>query len=259
MNYDLLWQMAAVVFLYMNIMFVLALLLKRNDIVDVAWGMGFVVLAVFMLGREQGYHWRRLLLSALVFVWGLRLSIYLYLRNKGKKEDFRYAKWRKDWGKHWVIRSYLQVFITQGFFMVLVAYPLIIIIGDPSPTAKPGDFLGWALWLLGFFFEAVGDAQLMRFKSDAANRGKIMNRGLWRYTRHPNYFGETCMWWGLFFICLQVRSGWLALLSPVVMNFLLLKVSGVPMLERKYQDNPEYQHYIRSTSSFIPRIPRTQS
>ncbi len=108
MNYDLLWQMAAVVFLYMNIMFVLALLLKRNDIVDVAWGMGFVVLAVFMLGREQGYHWRRLLLSALVFVWGLRLSIYLYLRNKGKKEDFRYAKWRKDWGKHWVIRSYLQ-------------------------------------------------------------------------------------------------------------------------------------------------------
>lgn len=256
MSFDLICLMVCIVLAYMNTVFILALLLKRNDIVDIAWGLGFVVVMIILLMAIPGWHWRRLLISALVLIWGSRLAIYIHIRNKGKQEDFRYAKWRKDWGKYWVIRSYLQVFLTQGFFMLLVAYPLVLISNEHHKSIHFMDILGLIVWVCGFFFEAVGDAQLMSFKKNVANKGKIMNRGLWRYTRHPNYFGEACMWWGIFLLTLQVAQGWLALLSPVVMSFLLIRVSGVPMLERKYQDNPEYQDYINRTSSFFPLPPR---
>jgi steroid 5-alpha reductase family enzyme len=236
----------------MNLMFLFALLLKRNDIVDIAWGVGFIVISVMLLLFVPDYHWRRLLVSGLVALWGLRLAMYLYLRNKGKKEDFRYARWRRDWGKHWIIRSYLQVFILQGFFMLLIAYPLFMFGGFSKHAPGLPDVAGLIMWIAGFAFESVGDFQMMRFKQNPANKGKVMNLGLWKYTRHPNYFGESVMWWGIFFIAISADWGWIAVMSPVVITTLLLKVSGVPLLEKKYSENPEYQNYIKKTSSFIP-------
>jgi steroid 5-alpha reductase family enzyme len=255
-DYHAISLIAGAVFLYMNLLFLLALVLKKNDIVDVAWGMGFIFIAILSLLLMPGWNFRRLLVSGFVIIWGLRLAIYIFLRNKGRKEDFRYARWKKDWGSQWIIRSYLQVFILQGFFMLTIAYPLFLLAQNQADAITYLDIAGIIIWLTGFFFEAVGDAQMRRFKRDAANRGRIMDRGLWKYTRHPNYFGESAMWWGIFVITLNAPSGWAAIFSPLIITFLLLRVSGVPLLEKKYADNPDYREYIRKTSAFLPMLPK---
>lgn len=244
------------IFIYMNLLFILALVLKKNDIVDIAWGLGFILTTGLLLILVPGYHLRRIIVSTLVLIWGFRLAIYIFLRSKGKKEDFRYAQWKKDWGKHWIIRSYLQVFILQGFFMLTIAYPLFLHTQNQQNAINYLDIIGILLWLTGFFFEAVGDTQMHLFKRDPLNKGKIMDRGLWKYTRHPNYFGESAMWWGIFIITLNVEWGWIAIFSPMIITLLLLKVSGIPLLEKKYATNTEYREYIRKTSSFLPALPK---
>lgn len=255
-EFNVIMMLIGAVFVYMNLMFLLAVLLKKNDIVDVAWGVGFIVIAALSLLLIPVCHWRRGLVSLLVFIWGMRLAIYIYLRNRGKAEDFRYAKWRQDWGRNWLLRSYLQVFILQGFFMLTIAYPLFLFKAPGPHLITLPDIIGLVIWIYGFYYEAVGDGQLMRFKQNPANKGKIMNQGLWQFTRHPNYFGEATMWWGIFVIMLSFRFGYLAILSPVIITTLLLRVSGVPLLEKKYQSNPDYREYVRKTSSFIPRKPK---
>lgn len=257
-HYSVVWLSITAVFVYMNLMFILALLLKKNDVVDVAWGIGFILIAVMNL-LISGWNFRVLLSSVLVIIWGLRLAVYIFMRNRGQQEDFRYAQWKKDWGSHWLIRSYLQVFLLQGFFMLLIAYPLFVYSGFQSSPAGSWDLIGAIVWIIGFFWEAVGDFQMRRFKQDPANRGKIMDKGLWKYTRHPNYFGESTMWWGIFVITLNYQYGWTAILSPIVITLLLLKVSGIPLLEKKYSTNPAYREYIQKTSSFIPWFPRKQN
>jgi steroid 5-alpha reductase family enzyme len=244
------------VFAYMTILFVVAVKIKRNDLVDNAWGMGFVLVSWLFLALQPSADWRRLLIIALISIWAVRLSWYLYLRYKNRKEDFRYAQWRKDWGNAWLWRSYLQVFLLQGFFMLSIAYPIFLYTrprANPSPLI---DILGLLIWLIGFAFESLGDAQMRAFKRNPRNRGKVINQGLWRYSRHPNYFGEATMWWGIFILSLNFHWGYIAIVSPVIITTLLLKVSGVPMLEKKYKDNPEYQEYIRKTSSFFPLPPK---
>lgn len=244
------------VFVYMNLLFLLALLVKKNDIVDVSWGMGFVLLALYSLLASPVWHWRQLAIVLLVMMWGLRLAGYIFIRNKGKAEDFRYANWRREWGKNWVLRSWLQVFMLQGFFMLLIVYPVFLHGFQNGEGFNFFDLSGMLVWLLGFGFEAIGDAQMLRFKKDPKNRGKIMNKGLWRYTRHPNYFGEATMWWGIFLLSLNTVYAWWGIISPIVITWLLVRVSGVPMLEKKYADNPEYQSYIKRTSSFLPGPPK---
>lgn len=246
------------VFCYMTALFLLAVKLKRNDLVDNAWGMGFVLISELYLALQPSSDWRRLLITGLITIWAIRLSWFLLRRYRNRKEDFRYAQWRQDWGKNWMWRSYLQVFLLQGFFMLTIAYPVFLY---TRPAGNPSlwiDLAGVLIWITGFFFEAVGDAQMRAFKSDPANRGKVMNRGLWRYTRHPNYFGESTMWWGIFILSLNFQQGYLALASPVIITTLLLKVSGIPLLEKKYKDKPEYQSYIRRTSSFLPLPPKKE-
>ncbi len=253
---EVIFKIVAAVFIYMNVLFLLAIALKKNDIVDIAWGLGFGIISGVNLYLAPIASTRMLLISALVLIWGMRLAIYIFNRNRGKSEDFRYAQWRKEWGKHWVLRSYLQVFLLQGFFMLSIAYPLFIF--DPAIAPPIGwlDYLGEIVWLIGFYFEAVGDAQMRKFKLNPANKGKIMSSGLWKYTRHPNYFGEATMWWGIFIIAFSNPYGWVAIFSPVIITFLLVRVSGVPMLEKKYASNPEYREYIRKTSAFIPMPPK---
>jgi len=255
-NYFL--TLALILFLYMSMWFVLSLLKKRNDVVDVAWGLGFVLMAwaSFFLGTVQGS--RGILVGFLISVWGVRLSWHIHARNRGRAEDYRYAQWRASWGKWFYLRSYAQVYLLQGILLFLVVLPVLLINKSIHVTLHYLDFIGVAIWLLGFIFESFGDAQLKRFIEDPANKGKLMQGGLWRYTRHPNYFGEVTQWWGIWLVALSVPYGWLGIIGPLTITVLILKVSGVPMLEKKMAENPEFIEYKRRTSVFVPWFPKNK-
>lgn len=241
---------------YMTAWFLLALLRKDNSLADTAWGLGFVLLAGLTLARGPRPDPRQVLVTALVFVWGLRLSFHVFTRNRKRGEDFRYAAWRARWGRWFVLRSYLQVFLLQGLFLLVIAWPVVLVNSTPQTRLGWPDLAGAAVWLLGFVLEAAADAELARFKRQAGNKGRIMTGGLWRYSRHPNYFGEALMWWGIFILALSSEGGWTALASPLLMTVLLRFVSGVPMLERKYLGNAEFQAYARRTKAFVPWPPK---
>lgn len=244
-------------FCFMTAMFLLAMKLKDNSIVDIAYGLGFVLIGwsgYLVYGSAQP---RQLLLLGLVSVWGLRLATHIGSRKRTEKgEDSRYRQWRESWGENFVWRSFLQIFMLQGAVIYLVALPLLLVIARPGGALGWLDLLGVSIWLLGFLFEAVGDWQLLQFKKNPGNRGKIIQQGLWRLTRHPNYFGEATLWWGIFLIALGSPLGWLAIISPLLINFLLLKVSGIPMLEAKYEGNPEFAAYKQRTNAFFPWLPK---
>jgi len=236
---------------------VLSLIKKRNDVADTAWGLGFVLLAwvSFYLGQAQGA--RGLLVGLLVSIWGIRLAWHIHRRNKGKAEDYRYAKWREEWGKWFYLRSYGQVYLLQGALLFLIVLPILFINTSAGQDLGVLDFVGLAVWILGFVFESVGDAQLARFIKDPTNKGKLMQSGLWRYTRHPNYFGEVTMWWGLWIIALSVPNGLYGIIGPLTITFLILKVSGIPMLEKKMEENTEFVEYKKRTSIFFPLPPKS--
>jgi len=247
---------AGAVFVYMTAVFLIAVLAKDNSIVDVAWGPGFILVAVVTFWLRPGFEARHLLITLLVAIWGLRLAIHIFLRNRGRGEDFRYAKWRKDWARWFIPRSFFQVFMLQGIFMLIISSSIVLVNRSPESGLTLLDALGGILWLIGFLFEAVGDYELKRFKQKPESKGKIMTTGLWKYTRHPNYFGEAALWWGIWLIALSVDSGWAAIISPLTISFLLLKVSGVKMLEKKYAGNEEFAAYARLTSPFFPWFPK---
>jgi steroid 5-alpha reductase family enzyme len=255
---DFIFYSAICVFIYMSFIFILAWIKKDNSIVDIAWGIGFIVVAILTFFLKAEFVARHILVTALIFIWGTRLATHIAIRKKGKGEDFRYAQWRKDWRKWFVIRSFFQIYMLQGFLLLIIAYPVMLINYSKEAGIAFLDIAGLIIWLIGFFFEAVGDYQLSKFKRKAENKGKIMTQGLWRYTRHPNYFGETAMWWGIFLIALSVKSGWTAIVSPLLISFLLLQVSGITMLEKKYVGNKEFEQYARRTSAFFPWFPKKQ-
>ncbi len=248
--------LATTLLVYMSLWFVVSLIKKRNDVADVAWGLGFVLVtwASFIVSNDSGI--RGLLVSILVSIWGVRLAWHIHARNKGKTEDYRYAAWRKDWGRWFYLRSYFQVYLLQGLLLFLVVTPVLLINKNSGSTLNALDFLGMGIWLIGFCFESIGDAQLKRFIKDPANKGRLMQRGLWAYTRHPNYFGEVTQWWGLWLAALSVPVGWVGVIGPITITFLILKVSGVPMLEKKMAENPEFAEYKRRVSMFIPMFPK---
>ncbi len=234
----------------------ISLLKKRNDVADVAWGLGFVILAwvSFLLSGNSGT--RGLVVNLLVSIWGLRLAWHIYSRNKGKTEDYRYLSWRKEWGKYFFLRSYLQIYILQGFLLFLIILPVFVIQNNSVASLGWLDFFGVAVWLFGFYFEVVGDGQLAHFIKNPANKGKLMQSGLWAYSRHPNYFGEVALWWGIWLLSLAVPNGWLTIIGPLTITLLILKVSGIPMLEKKMAENPQFAAYKRRVSVFIPLIPK---
>jgi steroid 5-alpha reductase family enzyme len=194
-------------------------------------------------------------MSGLVLIWAARLSFHIFRRNRKRGEDFRYAAWRARWGRTFVLRSYLQIFMLQGFFLVLIAFPLILLGGRPDTALSLLDAAGLGVWLVGFLFETIGDAQLARFKRDPLHRGRIMTGGLWAYTRHPNYFGEALMWWGIFLVSLAVPGGWPGLVGPLTITLLLRFVSGVPLLEKKYAGRADFAAYARQVNAFLPWFP----
>ncbi|AAR35699.1 DUF1295 domain-containing protein [Geobacter sulfurreducens] len=236
--------------------FVASRLKGRNDIADVAWGLGFILAAAVSLVAGGHYAPRGLLVSLLVLVWGVRLALHIHTRNRGKGEDPRYRQWREEWGRWFVLRSFLQVFMLQGVLLVLVAVPVIFVNGAPPTPLGWLDSLGFFIWLTGFLFEAVGDRQLLHFIRNPENKGQLMTGGLWRYTRHPNYFGEVTLWWGIWLIALAVPGGWWTVIGPLAITVLILKVSGIPMLEKHYEGRPDFEEYKRRTSAFFPLPPR---
>lgn len=247
----------AVIMGLMILLWLLSLALKNASIVDIFWGSGFVIAAwLYFALTPEGYLPRKLLITALVTLWGLRLSIFIFLRNAGKPEDFRYQKWRKENGPAWWWRSFFKVFLLQGVLLWIISVPLLAAQVKSGPVQLTLlDFLGAALWLVGFFFEAVGDYQLARFKANPANKGKVMDGGVWRYTRHPNYFGDSAQWWGYYLVA-AAAGGWWSIYSPILMTTLLLRVSGVALLEKTLETRPGYKDYIERTSAFIPWLPK---
>lgn len=254
MNYYL--TLGVVLWGYMTLWFVVSLIKRRNDVADVAWGLGFVVMAWTSFFLSVGSGMRGLLAGVLVSIWGLRLAWHIHARHRGKPEDFRYLAWRREWGKWFYARSYAQVYLLQGSLLFIVALPVLVINRNPgSPLGLP-DGIGVCVWLIGFFFESVGDAELAGFAKNPLNRGKILQSGLWRYTRHPNYFGEVVQWWGIWLIALRVPNGWFGIAGPLTITFLILKISGVPMLEKKMAQNSDFAEYKRRTNEFFPWIPK---
>ncbi len=247
---------AAAVWIYTSLWFFVALARKDNSVADIAWGPGFVLVAVLTLFRQGPLHPRPVLVSGLVLVWGLRLSFHIARRNWRRGEDPRYATWRKEWGKWFVPRSYAQVFILQGVFLLVISSPVLFINTLSGPGIGVLDLAGAAVWISGFLFEAVADAQLKRFKGNPENRGKIMTEGLWKATRHPNYFGEAVMWWGIFIMALAVPGAWPTAAGPLLITFLLTRVSGVPLLEKRYAGNPAFEDYAKRTPAFVPWFPK---
>jgi steroid 5-alpha reductase family enzyme len=251
-------QAAAVLAMVMVALWALSVRIRDVSIVDPFWGPGFALIAGVCLFRQADPSPRAFLVFALVTIWALRLGVHL-LRRRGHGEDFRYAAMRERRGPSFVYSSLFIVFGLQGVLLLGISLPVMAAISAPATVFGPLDAIAAAIWLCGFLFEAIGDAQLEAFKLDPSNRGKVNNRGLWRYTRHPNYFGDALLWWGLGLFGVAVGA-WPLLLGPAAMTFLLLRVSGVALLEKDITERrPAYREYIQQTSAFIPWFPRSTS
>lgn len=246
------------IWVLVTLLWIWSIIIKNVSIVDIFWGFGFVAVNALYVLVSGELNDRKILILILVTIWGLRLAIYLASRNIGKGEDFRYQEFRRNYGedRYWWF-SYFQTFLLQGILIMIVSLPLLgISASKDSGDLNLLDYLGILVWLVGFAFEAGGDYQLSRFKRDAGNRGKVLNRGFWKYTRHPNYFGDAAVWWAYALFSIAAGSYW-QVIGSVVMTLLIIKVSGVALLEKSLKDSkPQYKEYIRNTSSFIPWFPK---
>jgi steroid 5-alpha reductase family enzyme len=241
-------------------LWILSLYLKDSSIVDIFWGFGFTVMAWYYFGLATDYEFDNLrgqVLCSLVSLWGLRLTFHIGSRNIGKPEDYRYQEFRREAGATYWWFSFFKVFLLQGIILWILSSVFWVTVNSDIPTLGLFEYIGILFWAVGFFFETVGDWQLKKFKENPANKGKIMDSGLWKYTRHPNYFGDAMVWWGYFMFALGTEGGWLYFFVPIFMNFLLRFVSGVAMLEENlYKSKPGYKAYMRRTSAFLPMLPR---
>ncbi len=246
------------IMIYMTAIWLVSLRMQNAGIVDIFWGPGFALAGwVYFALTPDGFLTRKLLIAVLVSLWGLRLGWHIGQRNLGHAEDYRYQEWRKANGDRWWWWSFFQVFALQGFLMWIISTPLMVAQFASEPAnLTVFDILGAVVWLTGFAFEAVGDWQLTRFKADSTNKGKVMRTGLWRYTRHPNYFGDATLWWGYFLIAISVPYGFISIFSPIIMTLMLMRVSGVALLEQNLKKTkPGYADYIATTNSFFPGPP----
>ena len=234
-------QASLIILTFVTLLWIWSILIKNVSIVDIFWGFGFVVVNAFYVFMSGELNNRKILILTLVSIWGLRLAFYLAYRNIGKKEDFRYQEFRRNYGpkRYWWF-SFFQTFLLQGALIMIVSLPLLGINSSKSNGT----------------FEAVGDFQLTRFKSNFKNKGKVLNTGFWKYTRHPNYFGDSAVWWAYGIFSIAAGSYW-QIVGSIVMTFLILKISGVSLLEKTLKETkPHYRDYIQKTNSFFPWLPK---
>lgn len=246
---------AASLLVYFLVWFFIARIKENFSLVDIAWGLGFVVVAWVSYLGTIGQTRQTIVILVLVTFWGIRLFWHLSRRNWNKPEDYRYVNMRKRWGTTFVgIKSFLNVFVLQGVLLYIISLPIMHSFANQNTSFHWWQYLGVGVWLFGFFFETIGDFQLEQFKKESANKGKLLTSGLWSLTRHPNYFGESICWWGIFLISYTTVSDVWLVISPALITLLLLFVSGVPLLEKKYKDREDFQQYAKKTAKFFPLI-----
>lgn len=243
--------------LFVTIIWMISLIKGDAGIMDIYWGIGFILVTLVYFILTDNYSIRKLLVSVLILIWGVRLSLHIGFRNAGKPEDARYRNWRETGGANWWWKSYFKVFLLQGVILWIVSLPLLSSHYSVSPAhLSPFDWIGIGLWTAGFMYESIADWQLSKFKKNPENEGKVFASGLWKYSRHPNYFGEALVWWGFYMFAAAVED-YYAVISPLIMTFLLLKVSGVVMLDRLLiGTKPEYAGYMKRTNAFFPGLPK---
>ncbi|GGI66127.1 MULTISPECIES: DUF1295 domain-containing protein [Enterococcus] len=248
-------SVAIILFVYFVVWSMISKMKNNYSLVDIAWGLGFVVVAwgSFFIAS----HWRTqsLIILLLVSIWGLRLFWHLFKRNWNRPEDYRYVNMRKRWGTSFVnLKAFLNVFVLQGILLFIISLPIMNSFYQVNSSLTWWQITGIIIWIIGFYFEVVGDLQLENFKKNQNNKGKLLTKGLWSLTRHPNYFGEATCWWGIFLISFTNSEQLWLMISPIVITLLLLFVSGVPLLEKKYKDREDFKIYASKTSKFFPFI-----
>lgn len=243
------------VLIYFSTIFMIAQFLKDNSIVDMAWGPGFMIIAWVNYLLNPTFD--RLLIPLLVSLWGTRLFLHIFQRNRGKPEDYRYVAMRKKWGDKQLIKAFTNVFMLQAILNYIVGFSITNATGSMQNLILVG--IGTLLFLAGLSFEAIGDAQLASFIKYRKKPGDVMDEGLWQYTRHPNYFGEAVLWWGIYGVALGYGASYFSIIAPLTITVLVRYVSGVPLLEKRYENNEKFQEYAKKTSVFIPMINRVKS
>lgn len=243
---------------FFGLVYLVALLKKRIDIVDTAWGLGFIVVVASQVIKNWGHiFYAQLIVSIIVTIWGLRLTYHIARRNLGKEEDARYVNLASRWRGPFWLNALLRVFLVQAILCLIIAIPIITTAA--SGTVFNGDLLltlGFTIWQIGFFVELFADKQLADFLRKKNKKLKVLDQGLWKYSRHPNYFGEAFLWWGVWLISMSINPVWWSVIGPLAITSLVLFVSGVPLLEKRYKKDKEYQAYAKRTSIFIPLPPK---
>ena len=258
---------ALFLFGYILIAFIVGTIKRNNGIMDIFYGPGFFVVAltsmVFYFILNNTINLRQIIITILVLIWSLRLATYVFIRNRGKPEDYRYKAMRDRWGTNIILKSLLRIYIFQGIVIFIVSVTVWFTNSSANPPLDNLlDFygitlwLGVIIWLIGFLFETFGDYQLYKFKQDPNNKGKVLDQGLWKYTQHPNYFGEVTQWWGIYLMALAVPFGWISIFGPIFITYMIIKVSGIKLLDKHYEGDDEYNNYKRRTSLFFPWFPK---
>lgn len=254
---DLIISIIILVLVYMTLLYLLSLLIKRSDIVDVGWGLGFILITLFLLNQSLTITPNMGIITFVVLIWGLRLAIHILSRNWGKKEDFRYQQFKKDWGNDFWWKSYINIFLFQGVLMLIISIPIIYTFSFTNYNLHWFNYLGLGIWFFGFIFETIGDLQLSLFisrKRKGEEKENILKTGLWSLTRHPNYFGEVFLWWGVWLIAININQplSLLTIVGPLTISVLIIKVSGVPLLEKKYEGDSDWEEYKKNVPKFFP-------
>ncbi len=247
---------AICILVFFSLVWAYAQKIKDNSIADIAWGIGFCIVALVSCIYNQATTTRQLMITLFALLWGCRLAVHIWTRKRGNGEDFRYRAMRKRWGKRQTILSLFEVFLLQGFLLLLIASPIILVNSTPQLDLSWLDYIAIAVFDLGFTFEVLGDYQLGEFIKNPENKGKLLQSGLWKYTRHPNYFGEVTLWWGMWIFALSSTLGIFTFISPLLITVLLLKVSGIPLLEKRYEGSIAFEEYKKKTSAFFPWFPK---
>lgn len=247
-----------ILLIYFIIWFIISQIKKNNGLIDIAWGFSFIVTAISSLIISKELNIYKIVITLITIIWGLRLSVYLFIRNWNKKEDFRYQAMRNKWQTKLKLKAFFKVFLSQSIFSYVISLPILLTnfyaINLITIQSLIILIVGIIIFIIGFSFEVLADMQLKKFKSNPLNKNKILKTGVWSYTRHPNYFGETTLWWGIGIVALSPITliSFISLISPLIITLLLRYVTGVPLLEKKYKTNLEYQEYSKYTPIFIP-------
>ena len=232
--------------------FILAIIYKNNSIVDIAWGIGFILVAFYNIIESEKIEAYDIVFLFMISLWAFRLAFHIFKRNFRKPEDFRYRKWREEWGRLFIVRSFFQIFILQAVLQLVISLPIIFIFESKKEISPIFFYIGGIIYLCGLVFETTADTQLTIFKKNPENKGKIITLGLWKYSRHPNYFGEFVIWVGIFIFSQGAKADMAGILSPILLYILLNYVSGVPMMEKKYAGRDDFEVYKKQTSVFFP-------